>query len=33
MEKINKIAVLQNYLIVKKGGNKKDKNRNLQKIK
>lgn len=33
MEEINKIAVQQGYLIVKNGGNKKDKDGNLRKIK
>lgn len=33
MEEINKVAVQQGYLIVKNRENKKDKDRNLQKIK
>ena len=33
VEEINKIAVQQGYLIVKNGGNKKDKDENLRKIK
>lgn len=33
MEDVNKVAVQQGYLIVKNGGNKKDKDRNLRKIK
>lgn len=33
MEKVNKVAVQQGYFIIKNGGNKKDKDGNLQKIK